>query len=262
MNTKACEWRRSTAPPDLDTNCCVLERSPGRDMLHVRLGAVDAVVACGVCWPRKPACRRLSKVLMAAQSFDASALLREELTRHEQAAAATYSAVAGSFARIVDLAVSSLLGGGKLILFGNGGSAADAQHWAAELTVRFRSNRRAIAALALTTDSSAITAIGNDFGFEHIFARQIEALAKRGDVAIGISTSGRSTNVVNALVAARTIGCRTVAFTGSGGAAIADLVDVLLMVPSTDTASIQEMNLVLVHAFCVAIEEKLSNPGP
>lgn len=176
-----------------------------------------------------------------------------------EVADATHSAVAGAFVKIVDLSIASLLGGGKLILFGNGGSAADAQHWAAELTVRFRSNRRAIAALALTTDSSAITAIGNDFGFEHIFARQIEALAKPGDVAIGLSTSGKSANVVSALTAARAIGCHTVAFSGSSGAGLADLVDVLLMVPSTDTARIQEMHLVLVHAFCGAIEKHCRN---
>src|SRR6185312_15910616 len=125
-----------------------------------------------------------------AGGFDVAAFFAAELDQHAEILAAT-RAVAGEFARLVEACSAAITGGGKIILFGNGGSAADAQHLATELTVRYRTNRRALPALALTTDSSALTAIGNDLGFEHVFARQIEALGRPGDIALGISTSGR-----------------------------------------------------------------------
>lgn len=192
-----------------------------------------------------------------SRSIDVSALLQAELSRHIEVARATCQAVSEPFAKAVELAAASLVAGGKLILFGNGGSAADAQHWAAELTVRLRANRRAIAALALTSDGAALTAIGNDFGFEHIFARQLEALAMPGDVAIGFSTSGRSPNVVAALAMARSRRCRTIAFTGRDGGAVTEHADVVVAVPSVDTARIQEINLILGHALCSALETRL-----
>jgi D-sedoheptulose 7-phosphate isomerase len=191
---------------------------------------------------------------MTNDGFDAASLLRGEIAEHVAVARATSEELSEPFGRLVDMALACLRSGGKLIFFGNGGSAADAQHWATELTVRFRGNRRAIPALALTTDSSALTAIGNDLGFNLVFARQLEALARSGDCVVGISTSGKSPNVIAALEMARMMGCRTAAFTGYGGGALAEIVEVVLLVPSMDTARIQEMHAVLGHALCAAIE--------
>jgi D-sedoheptulose 7-phosphate isomerase len=195
---------------------------------------------------------------MTLDRFDASFLLRAEFAEHVLVARATSDALAGPFDRLVNLALACLRSDGKLILFGNGGSAADAQHWATELTVRFRANRRAIPALALTTDSSALTAIGNDLGFDRVFARQLEALAQPSDCVIGVSTSGNSPNIIAALKTARTMGCRTAALTGSGGGALSEIVDIALRVPSSDTARIQEMHAVLGHALCAAIESRFA----
>jgi D-sedoheptulose 7-phosphate isomerase len=144
---------------------------------------------------------------------------------------------------------------------GNGGSAADAQHLATELTVRFVKTRKPIAAIALTTDSSALTAIGNDFGFEHIFARQVEALGKPGDVAIGISTSGTSENVLEGLKTARAQKLVAIGFTGQSGGEMAPLCDVLLKVPSKTTSRIQEMHITLGQMLCGALEQKLGLVG-
>ena len=194
---------------------------------------------------------------MAPDKFDASQLLQTEFADHILVAQATAGPLAAPFTKLVDMLLEALRGGHKLLLFGNGGSAADAQHWATELTVRYRAKRPAIAALALTTDSSALTAIGNDLGFEQIFARQIEALGRPGDVAIAISTSGDSPNVLAAVAQARAMGCRTVAFTGKGGGKLAPLVDLALIVPSNDTARIQEMHAILGHAMCGALEVRM-----
>ena len=153
--------------------------------------------------------------------------------------------MAHAFAGLVGACVKSIRGGGKLMFFGNGGSAADAQHLATELTVRYKTNRAAIAAIALTTDTSALTAAGNDLGFEQIFARQIEALGRPGDVAIAISTSGKSPNVIAALRQAKAMGLVTAALGGKGGGDMAGLADHLLVVPSDTTARIQEMHITL-----------------
>jgi D-sedoheptulose 7-phosphate isomerase len=152
---------------------------------------------------------------------------------------------------------SRLRAGGKVLTFGNGGSAADAQHFAAELSGRFRRERAALPALALTTDTSALTAIGNDYGYELVFARQIEAHGGSGDVAVGISTSGRSSNVVKALQTARSRGLLTVALTGRGGGLLGPLSDFLINVPHEDTARIQEVHGIVVHILCELIEESL-----
>jgi D-sedoheptulose 7-phosphate isomerase len=149
-----------------------------------------------------------------------------------------------------------LKAGGKVLVFGNGGSAADAQHLAGELVGRFRRDRAALAALALTTDPSVITAIGNDMGYEAIFRRQLEAHGRPGDVAVAISTSGRSPNVLEALRAARSRGLWTVGLTGGGGGPMAALVDQLLDVPHTDTARIQEVHAMIVHILCEIVEEE------
>lgn len=145
---------------------------------------------------------------------------------------------------------------GKLIVFGNGGSAADAQHIAAEMLGKFRLKRRALPAIALTTNTSALTAIGNDFGYEEIFSRQLEAWAQRGDVVIGITTSGASPNVLRALSAARELGAIAVAMTGNTTERIAPLSDILLSVPSDDTPRIQEVHILLGHILCEETERR------
>ena len=150
---------------------------------------------------------------------------------------------------------ASLQAGGKVLVFGNGGSAADAQHFAAELVGRFMRDRAALAALALTTDPSIITAIGNDLGFDVVFRRQVEAHGRPGDVAVGISTSGQSPNVVEALRVARERGLVTIGLTGRGGGKVATLVDHLIDVPHHDTARIQEVHAMVVHVLCQIVEE-------
>lgn len=144
--------------------------------------------------------------------------------------------------------------GGKVLFFGNGGSAADAQHWAAEMTGRYMRDRKGLPAVALTTDTSALTAIGNDYGYDQVFARQVEALARPGDVAVGISTSGASENVRLALAEARARGCATVAILGRDGGTIRAEADVALVYPGMETPRIQEFHLVLGHLLCALVD--------
>lgn len=193
----------------------------------------------------------------AGEVSEMSTLFDREMAAHLAVAEATRSQLREAFARVVAACAASLKGGGKLLFFGNGGSAADAQHLATELTVRYRENRPALAALALTTDTSALTATGNDLGFDEVFARQIEALGRRGDVAIGITTSGRSRNVVRAFEQARALGLSTVAFTGGTGGDVVGLADQALVVPSDVTARIQEMHITLGQMLCAALEIEL-----
>ncbi|MCL4559715.1 MAG: SIS domain-containing protein [Chloroflexi bacterium] len=150
-----------------------------------------------------------------------------------------------------------LQGGGQALLFGNGGSAADAQHIAGELVGRLYLQRRALPALALTVNSSVVTAIGNDENYTRIFARQIEAHARSGDAVIGLSTSGTSANVIQGLVAAKELGCYTVALVGSDGHALADLVDECICIPSSDVPRIQESHIMIGHILCDYIEQCL-----
>jgi D-sedoheptulose 7-phosphate isomerase len=147
--------------------------------------------------------------------------------------------------------------GGKLLLMGNGGSAADSQHIAAELIGRFKKERKAIPALALTVDSSSLTALGNDYGFESIFSRQVEALANPNDAIIGISTSGNSKNIIRALNLAREIGAKTIGLMGNNGGVMKDCVDIGIIVPSNDTARIQEVHITIGHIICEIIEQDL-----
>jgi D-sedoheptulose 7-phosphate isomerase len=147
--------------------------------------------------------------------------------------------------------------GGRVLAFGNGGSAADAQHLAGELVGRFRRDRAALSAIALTTDSSVLTAIGNDMGYESVFRRQVEAHGRSGDVAVGITTSGRSPNVVQALQAARERGLVTMGLTGGGGGRLAGAVDYLIDVPHAETARIQEVHVMVVHVLCQIVEEAM-----
>ncbi len=157
-------------------------------------------------------------------------------------------------ARAAELMIAALRSGRKILLFGNGGSAADAQHLAAELVNRYRRTRPALAALALTTDTSILTAIANDASFEEVFSRQIEALGEPGDVALAISTSGRSPNVVRAVETARRLGLRTIGLLGRDGGLIAPLVDIPLIVPVEETPRIQEVHITLGHILCDLIE--------
>ncbi len=147
-----------------------------------------------------------------------------------------------------------LTGGGTVFFFGNGGSAADAQHWAAELTGRYIRERKGMAGVALTTDTSAITAIANDYGYDRVFARQVEALARPGDVAVGISTSGESPNVLLGLREARSLSCKTVAVVGRDGGAMAGEADVVLLYPARETPRIQEFHAVIGHLLCALVD--------
>lgn len=153
--------------------------------------------------------------------------------------------------------VDCIAGGGKILLCGNGGSAADAQHIAAEFVGRFLKERDAWAAIALTTDTSALTAIGNDYGFDHVFSRQVEALAKAGDIVVGISTSGRSPNVLRAIESARKIGAKTIGFTGGTGADLPSKCDICFIAPSDHTPRIQELHIASWHAICDLVETEL-----
>ena len=159
--------------------------------------------------------------------------------------------------KIADVIAGALRGGNRLLIAGNGGSAADAQHIAAEIVGRYKKDRPAYAAIALTTDTSALTAIGNDYGFEQVFARQVEGLGKRGDVLLALTTSGRSPNILAALKAARQQGLVTIGFTGAKGTALGASCDHLLLAPSEDTAVIQQIHMAFAHGICEVIEQTL-----
>lgn len=191
---------------------------------------------------------------MSEAARDLDAFFSAQFDEHETVARATRAQCAESFAALIAVCREAIARGGKILFFGNGGSAADAQHLATELTVRYAKNRKAIAALALTTDTSALTAIGNDFGFEQIFARQIEALGRTGDVAIGISTSGKSANVIAGLKAAKAAGLVAAALSGNDGGALVGLASPLVIIPSKTTARIQEMHILLGQMLCDVLE--------
>ncbi len=189
--------------------------------------------------------------------MDRQAFYRSEFTEHEAVLKATLAQCEAPFSKLVDAALAAIRGGGKILFFGNGGSAGDAQHLATELTVRYVKDRAPIAAIALTTDTSALTAIGNDMGFEQLFARQVRALGRKGDLALGISTSGRSRNVILALEAAREMGLTAAALGGGDGGSLKGLADPLIVVPSRTTARIQEMHIMLGQMLCGALEREL-----
>ena len=170
--------------------------------------------------------------------------------------------LAGEITTAAERLAQCLRDGGKILLCGNGGSAADCQHLAAEFTGRFQAERAPLAALALTTDSSALTCIGNDYGFEHVFARQVLALGRPGDCLVGISTSGRSPNVLRAMAAARGMGLRTVGLLGRTGGRIKALSDVAIVVPSATTARIQEAHILIGHTLCGLVEQGLGLCAP
>ena len=160
--------------------------------------------------------------------------------------------------KIAGLTAGALRAGGKILLCGNGGSAADAQHVAAEFVGRFAKERAAWPAIALTANSSTVTAIGNDYGFEYIFSRQVEALAKKGDVVVGISTSGNSGNVLKALAEGKKRGCTTIGMTGKNGGKLRTLADISISVPSDETPRIQETHILAWHIICELVEKELA----
>jgi len=179
--------------------------------------------------------------------------LDDAVALHQQVRGGSLEAVA----RAADLMTAAYGDDGKVLAFGNGGSAADAQHFAAELVGRFEHDRSGLAAVALTTDTCVMTSVANDYGFERIFARQIEALGRAGDVAVAISTSGRSPNVIAAVREAAARGLRTVALTGRDGGALGSMVDVHINVPHDTTCRVQEVHMTLLHALCEIVERRI-----
>ncbi len=187
-----------------------------------------------------------------------SAIIKEFLA-HQETIVKVIETMQEPLEEASKIAVETLKNGNKILLCGNGGSAADAQHFAAELTGRYKTERRGLPGIALTTDTSALTAIGNDYGYDRVFDRQVEALASKGDLLIGISTSGNSTNVINALKVARDLGCKTIGLTGRDGGKMNELCDINLVVPSNDTPRIQEMHILFEHTICQIIDNELSH---
>jgi D-sedoheptulose 7-phosphate isomerase len=184
-------------------------------------------------------------------------LWSKELDEHRQTVEATAHSAQQAFCDVMTILEASVRRGGKILLFGNGGSASDAQHIAAELVVRYKNNRLPIAAVALTTDTSTLTACANDLGYDAIFERQIEAIGRKGDVAFAISTSGRSPNVLRGLRQARDMDLHTVGLSGGIGGEMRDVCDSLIVVPSSITSRIQEMHITIGHMLCKALEERL-----
>ncbi|MDF1810625.1 MAG: D-sedoheptulose 7-phosphate isomerase [Verrucomicrobiales bacterium] len=179
-----------------------------------------------------------------------SSIIQSTISDHEETVKKFRSECAATIEKMADATVKALKNGNKICFFGNGGSAADSQHFAAEFVVRFTRNRDSLPSIAFTTDTSIITACANDFGYDEIFARQVRGLCNRGDIVVGISTSGTSKNVVKGLEAARDTGVTTFAFTGDKGGVCAEIADLALCVPSPVTARIQECHLIAGHLIC------------
>ena len=182
-------------------------------------------------------------------------MVAEELKNHQELIAQVINQLLLPIENGCALINQTILNGNKLLIAGNGGSASDAQHIAAEFTGRFVKNRKPLAAIALSTDTSAMTAISNDYGFEHVFSRQLEALAKPGDLFLGISTSGNSNNVIEAFKSAKKTGCKTLGLSGRDGGQMNDLCDLNIIVPSDITARIQEMHILIGHIFCKSVDD-------
>ena len=181
----------------------------------------------------------------------------DEINSHEDTLNNLRKCISKPLTILLRASIKAISSGGKIVFFGNGGSAADAQHLATELTVRYINDRSPIPAIALSTDTSSLTAISNDFGFEDVFARQVDALVKKEDVVIGISTSGNSENIVRALNRAKKKGAVVAGFSGCGGGRMLGLANPLLIVPSKQTARIQEMHSLIGHILCGALEQEL-----
>ena len=185
-----------------------------------------------------------------------SQYIYDEFNDHQDVLKKTIEQLENYIEEASELIVSTLKAGNKILLFGNGGSAGDAQHIAAELTGRYKTERQGLAAIALTTDTSAITAIGNDYGFDRIFDRQVEAIGKEGDLLIGISTSGNSRNVLRALEFGKDNGMNTLGLSGKGGGDMKNLCDINIIIPSDDTARIQEMHITIGHILCGIVDQQ------
>ena len=186
-------------------------------------------------------------------------IVEQYFESHRLAAQKTMSELSDKILEVAGVLIKALEADHKLLLCGNGGSAADSQHIATEITGRFLRERQPMPAIALTTDTSALTAIGNDFGFEQIFTRQVRALARKGDVLIGLSTSGNSDNVLAALAAATEVGCTTIVLSGRDGGKMAKNADYALVVPSDQTPHIQEMHITIGHILCDLIDRHFAD---
>lgn len=187
-------------------------------------------------------------------------IVARQLQEHQELIQRVEAELIPVVVRLAERLIDTFRIGNKLLLMGNGGSAADAQHFAGEIVSRFRMERPGLPAIALSTDTSTITAIGNDYGFDQIFSRQVEALATPGDAVFGISTSGNSPNVLRALELARGAGCTTIGLLGKDGGSIKDVCDIPLIIPSYDTPRVQELHITLIHILCDLIEQGLFGP--
>ncbi len=185
-------------------------------------------------------------------------MIQAEFEAHRRTIEKTIETLIPSVEEASRILVETLRSGHKVLLCGNGGSAADAQHIAAELTGRYKSERRGLPGIALTTDTSALTAISNDYGYDRVFDRQVEALANKGDLLIGISTSGNSTNIISAFNVAKELGCHCLGLSGRDGGAMNEVCDLNIVIPSNDTPRIQEMHILIGHTLCQAVDDVLS----
>ena len=181
-------------------------------------------------------------------------IIKHEFSEHAKVSVETIKSAKKTIEIAANICIDSLTKGNKILIFGNGGSAADAQHIVAEIVGRYKIERKGLPAIALTTDTSALTAIGNDFGYLHVFDRQVEALANKSDVLIGISTSGTSPNVISALKLAKELGCKAIGFSGRDGGELNSICDVNLVAPVKDTPRIQEMHIFIGHTICHLID--------
>lgn len=182
-------------------------------------------------------------------------IIKNEILSHQLVVEKLFDTVGDDLLKVIKIIINSLKNGKKIILFGNGGSAADAQHIAAEFVCKFKRERKALSAIALTTDTSILTAISNDYDFERIFERQVEAIAKEGDILIGISTSGNSKNILKAFELGKELNCIIIGLSGSGGGLMNEFCDFNLIVPENNTARIQEMHILLGHIICQIIDD-------
>ena len=186
-------------------------------------------------------------------------IIKNEFSEHIKTSHATLNSISKSIEIATKICINSLNNGGKILLIGNGGSAADAQHIAAELVGRYKAKRKGLAAIALTTDTSIMTSISNDFGYKNVFERQVEALVNKGDVLIGISTGGTSENIIRALNTANSIGCKTIGLSGKDGGKFTSVCDINLIAVAEDTPRIQEMHILIGHTICHLIDLEFSS---
>lgn len=185
-------------------------------------------------------------------------MINNEIALHVKTINRVQNELQDDILKACQMAVECIKNGGKILICGNGGSAADAQHIATEFTGRYKTERSALPAIALTTDTSALTAIGNDYGYEVVFSRQVEAIANSKDLLLAISTSGNSPNILKALQKAKEIGCKTLGFSGKSGGAMNELCDLNIVIPSDNTPRIQEMHILVGHIICQSIDDNFS----